>query len=91
MSAHHWDTPPLFDNIQFASKNLVTVSVKVASLHINSTITSAGSCKASFNIFSIFLVIATFCWSFRGYVILLGTGPPYRIDRYTAWEHMHVC
>ena len=28
--------------------------------------TSAGSCKASFNIFSIFLVIATFCCSLRG-------------------------
>ena len=48
-------------------------------------LTSVGSCSASFSIFSMFLVIATFCCALRGYEILFGIGPPY-----TSTKHMTV-
>lgn len=43
--------------------------------------TSCGFPKASPNIFSMFLIIATFWWAFNGYSILFGVGAPWNIKK----------
>lgn len=56
-----------------------------------SAFTSCGSPSASPNIFSIFLMMATFWWARSGYSILLGVGAPWTNKSKKVSDHEETC